>query len=53
MRPSNDGSWSGHDNPLQHAFSRIVRRMRFAREDDLDGTARIGQQAAQPLGVAE
>jgi hypothetical protein len=51
--PLERGIQGGLENPLQHAFPRIVRRMCLPREDDLHGAAPIGQQAPQALGVAE
>src|SRR5205814_6811233 len=38
---------------LQHALARFVRRMSLAGENDLDGTAGIGQQPSEPLGIVE
>src|SRR4029077_658102 len=38
---------------LQHAFAGLVGRMGLAREDDLHGTSRIGQQTPKPLRIAQ
>ena len=42
-----------HEHALQHAFARFVGRMSLAGEDDLHGTARVGQETPQAVRIAE
>src|SRR6267143_1099920 len=47
------GILRSHEDALQHALARIVRRMRLAGKDDLYGIPRIGQEPPQAFRIAE